>query len=504
MKQYKEVLVEKSSVDIDHAPAAVKPLHGENTAEMSTPKLDNASVYPADEHKQTEEVKEVIVESYFKKFETIGRALSKSGVLTEDLSGLKKRSARNTYKMGEKGVKEISRVVKNAPLSIEDATELDRKQRKFLSLAGRAVKKHRNADVDPVTGVVRDTTNFVGQKLKDAGNFVFNTIPTEVSKFVGKGVDFVKDIFNKATTKKATKKATANAKTSKVTGVNLPESFTPSEIKEVLTEMGLSFNDKFLSVLTEQVNYFGNQVLLEEVALGSVAAEPVATSDAPAKEATPDVTNKDLFPAEEHKQTEEVKEVIVEGVKFRIPRHLLKEEVISAQEASELFLDISQTAGMVSEFLSANPGAEIPSEILEKIGEFKGILHGVHETLGGAQEAPVLPQADADVQIGQDSAKISLPAGEEVKTELSPTEMTAVQESLRTISYILSGKRLNEEESVEVPTGEQPVEVKEEIVDGEKKVVIELEVSEPKEEVSKEEAEVLQEAINIINFVLNH
>jgi hypothetical protein len=55
---------------------------------------------------------------------------------------------------------------------------------------------------------------------------------------------------------------------------------------------------------------------LTEEELGSAAAEPIATSDAPAKEATPDVTNKDVFPADEHKQTEEVKEVIVEGKKL--------------------------------------------------------------------------------------------------------------------------------------------------------------------------------------------
>jgi hypothetical protein len=52
--------------------------------------------------------------------------------------------------------------------------------------------------------------------------------------------------------------------------------------------------------------------VLKETELGSAAAEPVATSDAAAKEETPSVTNKDVFPADEHKQTEEVKEVIVQ------------------------------------------------------------------------------------------------------------------------------------------------------------------------------------------------
>jgi hypothetical protein len=485
MKKYKEILVEKNSVDIDHAPAAIKPLHGENTAEMSTPKLDNSSVYTAEKHKQTEEVKEVLVERYLRNYQTIGRALEKSGVqLTEGLGGLKQTAARNQYKLGEKGVTTIGKAVKKKILSPTEVQTVLGNQQQFVDIADKAVQNYKHADKSPVEAVV-----------SDAGEYFFKTIPEGINKFIGSGINFVKDVFNKMKTKKAQKVAQQQAINSKVTG--LPESFTTNDVKEVLTEMGLSFNDKFVSVVLEQVSII-------EQELGSVAAEPIATSDAPAKEATPAVTNKDLFPADEHKQTEEVKEVIVEGIKLRVPRHLLREEVVSAQEMSELFLDISQTAGMLSEFLLSNPEVEIPSDLLEKIGEFKGILHGIHETLGGDEKAPVLPQADADVQIGQDSAKISLPAGEEVKTELSPTEMTAVQESLRTISYILSGKRLNEEETVDIQTGEQPVEVKEEIVDGEKKVVIELEINEPKEEVTKEEADVINEAINIINFVLNH
>jgi hypothetical protein len=44
--------------------AAVKPVHGSGEAKEHTPKLDNKDVYPADEHEQSEEVEEVIVETY--------------------------------------------------------------------------------------------------------------------------------------------------------------------------------------------------------------------------------------------------------------------------------------------------------------------------------------------------------------------------------------------------------------------------------------------------------
>jgi hypothetical protein len=75
-------------------------------------------------------------------------------------------------------------------------------------------------------------------------------------------------------------------------------------------------------------------VINESEELGSAAAEPIATSDAPAKEATPDVTNKDLFPADEHKQTEEVKEVIVEAAKSKKP--VIKKEPLNTAHSDTL------------------------------------------------------------------------------------------------------------------------------------------------------------------------
>jgi hypothetical protein len=44
--------------------AAVKPVHGSGEAKEHTPEFENKDVYPADEHEQSEEVEEVIVETY--------------------------------------------------------------------------------------------------------------------------------------------------------------------------------------------------------------------------------------------------------------------------------------------------------------------------------------------------------------------------------------------------------------------------------------------------------
>ena len=54
------------------------------------------------------------------------------------------------------------------------------------------------------------------------------------------------------------------------------------------------------------------EALLEE--LGDAAAQPVATSEEQPSEIKPEMDNEDSFPAEEHEQSEEVKEVIVEGI----------------------------------------------------------------------------------------------------------------------------------------------------------------------------------------------
>jgi hypothetical protein len=43
--------------------AAAEPVHGSGEAKEHTPELDNKDVYPADEHEQSEEVEEIVVES---------------------------------------------------------------------------------------------------------------------------------------------------------------------------------------------------------------------------------------------------------------------------------------------------------------------------------------------------------------------------------------------------------------------------------------------------------
>jgi hypothetical protein len=82
-------------------------------------------------------------------------------------------------------------------------------------------------------------------------------------------------------------------------------------VQQFLASGGIRLNDQSRKLLTEDIVYL-------ETVEGSAAAEPVATSDSKPKEHTPEIENKDVFPAEEHKQAEEVKEVIVESKKIRV------------------------------------------------------------------------------------------------------------------------------------------------------------------------------------------
>jgi hypothetical protein len=68
------------------------------------------------------------------------------------------------------------------------------------------------------------------------------------------------------------------------------------------------------------------QKLLEE--LGSAAAKPVATQHSAGKSLKVSFDNSKVYSPEVHQQAEEVEAVIIEGVKFSIPKRLLKEAPI--------------------------------------------------------------------------------------------------------------------------------------------------------------------------------
>jgi hypothetical protein len=188
-------------------------------------------------------------------------------------------------------------------------------------------------------------------------------------------------------------------------------------------------------------------------------------------------------------------------------------QLLSDEEKDILFESLTiQELSFLSESLN---GAEMPSlegleykekfEVLlkhfgaEKISdlsdedkkEFFNTLDAVHTS------KDEMKSADASVQVSDKSAVVTLPK-ETDSVGVAPEAEEALKEAFRVVRRVLSGSSLNEEESVEVPMdAEAEVKVEED------KIVIEIPVESPKEEISEEEAEELQEALDVINFILN-
>jgi hypothetical protein len=144
------------------------------------------------------------------------------------------------------------------------------------------------------------------------------------------------------------------------------------------------------------------------------------------------------------------------------------------------------------EVLLKHFGAEKISDLSdEDKKEFFNTLDSVHTS------KDEMKSDGAEVQVSDKSAVLTLPKGKD-KVEVSEKEEEALKEAFRVVRRVLSGSSLNEEESVEVPMdAEAEVKVEED------KIVIEIPVESPKEEISEEEAEELQEALDVINYILN-
>jgi hypothetical protein len=196
--------------------------------------------------------------------------------------------------------------------------------------------------------------------------------------------------------------------------------------------------------------------LLEE--LGDAAAQPVATVDTEPTVLTVSIGNDQVLPADEHKQVDEVKPVVVEA-----------EEVKAAE----------------------TPAAETPA------------------VAGEEKVAEVSADAQPTVKISDDKIVVEIPAGDvEAVSDLEPgsdKEAEVMKESLRVIYGLLVPGALNESENGEVTAvvpedAEAEVEV---VHDGEdKKIVITIDAEHPKDTVTPAEAEDLQEALNALNFLV--
>jgi hypothetical protein len=115
---------------------------------------------------------------------------------------------------------------------------------------------------------------------------------------------------------------------------------------------------------------------LTESELGDAAAEPVATSDAPAKEHTPKVDNKDVLVGQ---HAEEVKEVVVESEVSKPEEQQYKvEEEIAPIDAPEAVVKTEVKSGEI--VVQAHDHAD---------AEGKQVRDAIHEELGDAAAEPV-------------------------------------------------------------------------------------------------------------------
>jgi hypothetical protein len=96
---------------------------------------------------------------------------------------------------------------------------------------------------------------------------------------------------------------------------------------------------------------------LKESELGSAAAKPVHTEEKP-EEHTPEMENKDVFPAEEHEQSEEVEAPVIESY--------TREDLEELFESLELDTD-KYTFEYLAEELGFEPLNEISDKLARKV-----------------------------------------------------------------------------------------------------------------------------------------
>jgi hypothetical protein len=262
---------------------------------------------------------------------------------------------------------------------------------------------------------------------------------------------------------------------------------------------------------------------LTESELGDAAAEPVHT-DAPAKEHTPEVENKDILVGQ---HADEVKEVVVESEhKLEVSKpeeqQYKVEEEIAPTDAPEAVVKTEVKSGEIvvqpHDHADAE-GKQVRDELHEELGdaaaepvhtdaaakeqtpevENKDILVGQHaeeveEASESEETVEVATDVKPEVMVSSDTIRIEIPVeGKELSSEVSEEKMEELKESLRRIHTIFSS-RLNEEESVEVPMDAE-ADVK---VEGDK-LVIEIPVESPKEVISSEESKEVESEVQKIS-----
>jgi hypothetical protein len=144
-------------------------------------------------------------------------------------------------------------------------------------------------------------------------------------------------------------------------------------------------NKKLEKLLEEAI---AKRQALKESELGSAAAEPVYGSGE-AKEHTPELDNKDVYPADEHEQAEEVEEVIVETY--------TREDLLELFEALNLDTD-KYTFVYLAEQLGFVPEGEVEMEQPEVV-EMQPQQDPEYDEEGSMAKSQLITIADAAAEL---------------------------------------------------------------------------------------------------------
>jgi hypothetical protein len=183
------------------------------------------------------------------------------------------------------------------------------------------------------------------------------------------------------------------------------------------------------------------EVIVEEVEgdtdLGDEAVEPVHDDKEPVAD-TPEVENEDTFPEDEHEQAEEVKEVIVE-------------EVEAKESSFEFFVSESSVK------ITVPFEGEINYE-----GDMKAVADSLVKIHSIFNSDPSAPVGDAEVQIVDGNLEIIIPV-EQPKEVISPEEEKAASAHLEAVlGHITLPAKLEEVPADVALDTEEVVEEKEE------------------------------------------
>jgi hypothetical protein len=417
----KEVVVENIAGNTDLGKEAATPVHDDSAEKVHTPDVDNADVFPADEHKQAEEVKEVVVEN-----ETPAIEIHTDSVeVTIPLAAGEEQAATEITPEQEEIVAEALAVIYKAfsrtPLNEEETVEVPEN-----SEADVKVEDGKLVVTIHVDQPVAEISDEKGVEVANAVNALESVLVEDIAGDT--------DLGDKAATP--------------VHDDSAEKEHTPDvENKDVFTDKDHKQAEDVKEVVVENV--------AGDTDLGKEAATPVHDA-AEAKEHTPEVTNDDVLPADEHKQAEDVKEVVVENEID--PETAKKLAGISKELKDAGKVKKADTAEDIMNTEEKNKAQRLGNEASDVLAGEESVEEtpetetpeATEEVEASEEVAEVEDDADAEVKVEDGKIVITIDA-DEVKTDLSDAQSAKLEEAIATIhSLLVKGSLLEQDNTEEV------------------------------------------------------